>query len=101
MQRTQIYLTEQEQAGLQRLAQAQGATVSAVIREAVDQYLEGGAEASRRRAQRLAALGIRAEKSDAEYHDLDAMAGTWSEADAVAFQTATAPFEQIDDVLWR
>lgn len=100
MQRTQIYLTEQEQAGLQRLAQAQGATVSAVIRAAVDQYLEEAHDAPQG-ARRQAALGGGASKAEAEYHDLDALAGTWSEADAAAFQAATTPFEQIDDTLWR
>jgi hypothetical protein len=57
MQRTQIYLTEQEQEGLQRLAQIQGATVSAVIRAAVDQYLQSADQAAWRE-QRLAAFGL-------------------------------------------
>lgn len=57
MQRTQIYLTELEQEGLQRLAQAKGATVSAVIREAVDQYLESAADVAWRE-RRLAAFGL-------------------------------------------
>lgn len=48
------------------------------------------------------ATGLRpAPRAALEYRDLDALAGTWSEADATAFQTATAPFEQIDDSLWR
>lgn len=100
MQRTQIYLTEQEHAGLQRLAQAQGATVSAVIRVAVDHYLEGGTDAAWRE-QRLAAFGSRAGQPGVEHHDLDALAGTWSAGDAQAFNNAVAPFEQIDDALWR
>lgn len=71
MQRTQIYLTEQEQAGLQRLAQSQGATVSAVIRAAVDQYLQSANQATWRE-QRLAAFGI---WSDHPGPDLDALRG--------------------------
>lgn len=61
MQRTQIYLTEAEQAGLQDLAQAQGTTVSALIREAVDRYLDAAAE-PRWQARRLAAFGLWADR---------------------------------------
>lgn len=39
MIRTQIYLTEQERAGLRALAKASGKTQSALIREAVDQLI--------------------------------------------------------------
>jgi len=35
------------------------------------------------------------------YHDLDALAGTWSEEDAAEFDRATASFRQIDEELWR
>jgi hypothetical protein len=35
------------------------------------------------------------------YHDLDALAGTWSEQEAAAFEEPLAAFEQIDDALWR
>jgi len=48
------------------------------------------------------ATGVRpVPRGAVQHHDLDALAGTWSEADAAAFQAATAPFEQIDDALWR
>lgn len=57
MRRTQIYLTDAEQEGLQRLAQGRGATVSAVIREALDQYLQVAADAAWQE-RRLAAFGI-------------------------------------------
>lgn len=36
-----------------------------------------------------------------EYHDLDALAGTWSDADATAFSAATADFSRIDPELWK
>ena len=62
MQRTQIYLTEDEQLGLQRLAASQGATLSAVIREAVDQYLQAATDAAWRE-QRLSAFGLWADRS--------------------------------------
>jgi hypothetical protein len=35
------------------------------------------------------------------YHDLDSLAGTWSEADAEEFERATASFRQVDEELWR
>jgi len=34
------------------------------------------------------------------YHDLDALAGTWSEDEAVAFLQTVADFEQVDASLW-
>ncbi len=44
------------------------------------------------------AIGVRSGRGDApEQYDLDALAGTWSETDAQAFMTATAPFERIDN----
>jgi hypothetical protein len=35
------------------------------------------------------------------HHDLDALAGTWSEAAAREFEARLAAFEQIDEDLWR
>lgn len=35
------------------------------------------------------------------YHDLDALAGTWSTEDAAEFERATASFRQVDEELWR
>lgn len=69
MQRTQIYLTVSEQNGLQQLAKSRGSTVSAVIREAVDQYLQS-ATATDWQARRLAAFGL---WSDQPAPDLDAL----------------------------
>jgi hypothetical protein len=71
MQRTQIYLTELEQAGLQQLALAKGATVSAVIREAVDLYLQSAVDAAWQE-RRLAAFGL---WSDHPAGELDALRG--------------------------
>ena len=34
------------------------------------------------------------------YHDLEALAGTWSEDEANAFLHAVADFEQVDPTLW-
>lgn len=79
MQRTQIYLTESEQAGLQRLAQARGATLSAVIREAVDQYLAGNQESDWRQ-QRLAAYGAWADRPEPESLRQEERFGDWRDA---------------------
>jgi len=35
------------------------------------------------------------------YHDLDRLAGTWSEDDAQEFSLLSAPFETIDEDLWK
>ena len=35
------------------------------------------------------------------YHDLDALAGTWSKEQADEFLKAIAEFEQVDEKLWR
>jgi len=35
-----------------------------------------------------------------EFHDLDALAGTWSKAEAEEFDAAVAPFGEIDPALW-
>jgi hypothetical protein len=35
------------------------------------------------------------------YHDLDALAGTWTAEEASEFLKALADFEQVDQELWR
>ena len=35
------------------------------------------------------------------YHDLDSLAGTWSEEDATEFDKATESFRQVDLELWQ
>ena len=47
------------------------------------------------------ALGLEKKKRTAEYHDLDHLAGTWSQQDAKAFEQATAVFESVDESLWK
>ncbi|MDB5289220.1 MAG: hypothetical protein JWL69_461 [Phycisphaerales bacterium] len=41
------------------------------------------------------------DSGDAEYHDLDFLAGTWTEADAQEFTAAAADFDRIDPELWK
>ena len=48
MKRTQIYLTEKERSGLQRLSDEKGTSKSALVREAVDEYLAKHSEEHRR-----------------------------------------------------
>ena len=38
--------------------------------------------------------------SDQGFDDLDALAGAWSNAEATAFESAVAPFAEIDPALW-
>ena len=35
------------------------------------------------------------------HHDLDHLAGTWSEEDAAEFDKATEIFQQVDEELWK
>jgi hypothetical protein len=35
------------------------------------------------------------------HHDLDSLAGTWSQADADAFEAAVADFRRVDQELWK
>ena len=35
-----------------------------------------------------------------EFHDLDALAGTWSKEEAEEFEAAIAPFGEVDAALW-
>ena len=39
-------------------------------------------------------------RSGAQYNDLDALAGTWSKAEAAEFDEAIAPFGKVDQALW-
>lgn len=40
-------------------------------------------------------------KGDARHHDLDALAGRWSKAEARAFNQALARQRSIDDDIWK
>ena len=43
-------------------------------------------------------LGVSYEKT--AFHDLDHLAGSWSNTEAKAFEANTKPFEKIDKELW-
>jgi hypothetical protein len=54
--------------------------------------------------ERLIQRGVAAERQATRgqrFHDLDALAGTWSNEEAAAFQAALTDFEQIDPALWK
>ena len=46
-------------------------------------------------------LGLEKPRRNAIHNDLDHLAGSWSATDAADFSNATAPFEAIDENLWR
>lgn len=46
-------------------------------------------------------LGLEKRRRTVLHHDLDHLAGTWSEADAGSFASATAAFEKVDEDLWK
>lgn len=47
-------------------------------------------------------IGLRKPENRQEtHHDLDSLAGTWSEDEVSTFLKAVADFEQIDEALWR
>lgn len=45
-------------------------------------------------------LGITGNQKRAVFHDLDYLAGTWSEQDKITFENQTKSFEKIDGELW-
>jgi hypothetical protein len=47
------------------------------------------------------ALGIGKKRRYEEYHDLDILAGTWSDEDVAEFNRDTAAFEIVDEALWK
>jgi hypothetical protein len=45
-------------------------------------------------------LGLARQRSERRYHELDSLAGAWSEAEARAFDRALAAQRAIDPELW-
>jgi len=69
MIRTQIYLTEEEQKELRRIADLEGASQSELIRQAIDRFIAGHRRSSRLEMLR-AARGIWAERTDFDWRGL-------------------------------
>jgi hypothetical protein len=53
--------------------------------------------------RRLIYRGLEVERriGGQRYHDLDELAGTWSDTEAQEFQQAVAALDQIDPTLWQ
>ena len=47
------------------------------------------------------AVGVDKRKRTLEYHDLDALAGTWNDKDELEFKNATRALEGIDEEMWK
>ena len=45
--------------------------------------------------------GVAGKRPRQQYHDLDALAGSWTKAEAAAFDKALAKQRTIDPALWR
>jgi plasmid stability protein len=46
-------------------------------------------------------LGLSKPQFHAVHHDLDHLAGTWTEEDAREFEQAVSDFSRVDDEVWR
>jgi hypothetical protein len=46
------------------------------------------------------AVGLEKKKFHVVHHDLDALAGTWSEEELREFERNTRPFSEVDEELW-
>lgn len=47
------------------------------------------------------ATGVEKRKRTLVYHDLDSLAGTWSDNDELEFKNATLSLEDIDGDMWK
>jgi len=47
------------------------------------------------------ATGVDKRKRTLEYHDLDTLAGTWSDNDELEFKNVTRSLEAIDTEMWK
>ncbi len=70
---------------IEQEAQRTGMTVEDVVRNLIYR----GLEVERQKARRQ------------RYHDLDALAGTWSDEEADEFRNAIADLNQTDPTLWQ
>lgn len=65
MQRTQIYLTEHEQDAIRKIGIRTGRSQSALIREAIDQFIAVQDQPEAKTGKRMAAFGIWQDRHDA------------------------------------
>lgn len=77
-------LDAQALAALKKRAALEDASVNALVLRLIDQ-----------------GLGLQPAKPALKRHDdLDALAGTWSAAEAAEFEAATGPLQRVDPGLW-
>ena len=68
MFRTQIYLTEQEKEGLDLIAKKTGNSQSALIRQAIDEFIANGSEDDKQaRENFMTACGIWADRPESDF----------------------------------
>jgi hypothetical protein len=72
-------------AELKRQAEREGSSLNALV----VRLLQSGTTAGRDK------------RPPRRHDDLDALAGTWSAAQARAFERDTAPFSEVDPALWK
>ena len=77
-------IDDETSSALKRKAQQEGTSVNALTVHLLRQ-----------------SLGLEKRRRTVSHHDLDHLAGTWSEADAEAFANTTAVFEKVDEELWK
>ena len=78
-------IDEETAARLKEEAKRRRVSVNALILNLIKSGVEAGSRMRRRRV----------------YHDLDALAGTWTAEEASEFLKAVADFEEVDQELWR
>jgi len=85
---TSITIDDMDGKILERLraeAERRGVDIGTVVRELLNE-----------------ALGpVTKETSTAPHHDLDALAGTWSDEEADSFLSTIADFDRVDEDLWK
>lgn len=69
---------------LKNLARSQGVSINALMLRLIRE-----------------ATGVDKKKRTTVYHDLDSLAGTWSQQDESEFRSTTEQFDRIDTEMWQ
>lgn len=77
-------LEESVTQALKKKAKQEGSSVNAVVARIIKEQ-----------------LGLPKKPRAATYHDLDKLAGTWSDNDYLEFKRKVADFEKVDEGMWR
>ncbi len=77
--------------------------IDPALADALREYAKNKEQSINQTAVKLLkdALGVTSTPTFKEYHDLDHLAGTWTEDDEKEFLEATADFRKIDTELWK